>query len=75
MQGKIGRKAENIPTDVIHFDFNQQLLSLLEDEDLMQQENLVIDPDDPFARKTPVLIVLNTSPVIGQLSLCDFCTV
>ena len=48
MQGKIGRKAENIPTDVIHFDFNQQLLSLLEDEDLMQQENLVIDPDDPF---------------------------
>ena len=25
--------------------------------------------------KTPVLIVLNTSSVIGQLSLCDFCTV
>ena len=48
MQGKIGRKGVNIPTEVVHFDFNQQLLSLLDDEKLMQPENLVIDHDDPF---------------------------
>ena len=47
-QGKIGNKIINTNTMVVHFEFNEQLLSILSDSKLMAAENLVIDPHQPF---------------------------
>ena len=43
-QGKQGP----VSTPVIHFDFSQQLLSIIKNQELMDATNLVVNPQDPF---------------------------